>query len=77
MTNKFKMTCGCYYNCKGFKVGRKYLSIYHAYVNKTIDRTLLTPAIIERLEEIKAETRPEDVRRTYLVMCMFGDPEED
>ena len=59
-----KMKCGCYLNNRGFKVGRKYATVYDARNDKTLSQALLTNNLRERLEAIKAEYPPQDARRT-------------
>ena len=58
------MQCGCYLNSRGFKVGRKYATVYDARNDKTLARVLLTNSLCEKLEAIKGEYPPRDVRRT-------------
>ena len=58
------MKCGCYLNNLGFKVGRKYATVYDARNDKTLTRALLTNSMCEKLEAIKDEYPPQDVRRT-------------
>jgi hypothetical protein len=64
---KFKMTCGCYFNDYGFKVGTKYLTIYNNVSNKTY-KYLLTFSTIQRLKEIKDKYDAQDANRTYAVV---------
>ena len=59
-----EMKCGCYINSKGFKICRKYATVYDARNDKTLARVLLTNSLIERLETIKDECPPHDARRT-------------
>ena len=58
------MKCGCYINNRGFKIGRKYATVYDARNGKTLARVLLTTSLNERLEAIKDEYPPQDARRT-------------
>ena len=58
------MQCGCYLNNRGFKVGRKYATVYDARNGKTLARVLLTAVLLEKLEGIKEEYPPQDARRT-------------
>ena len=59
-----RMKCGCYLNNRGFKIGRKYATVYDARNGKTLARVLLTNSLCERLETIKDEYAPQDARRT-------------
>ena len=58
------MQCGCYLNSRGFKVGRKYATVYDARNDKTLARVLLTNSLCEKLKKIKEEYAPQDARRT-------------
>ena len=58
------MQCRCYLNNRGFKVGRKYATVYDARNGKTLARVLLTTSLSHRLEAIKDEYPPQDARRT-------------
>ena len=58
------MKCGCYLGNKGFKVGRKYATVYDARNDKTLARVLLTNSLREKLAGIKDEYPPQDARRT-------------
>ena len=62
------MQCGCYLNNRGFKVGRKYATVYDARNAKTLARVLLTNRLREKLEAIKEEYPPQDARRTAKVI---------
>lgn len=70
-----KMNCNVYLNGKGFKAGRKYLSIVKAYSGETLKRKELTPGLLEELESIKAEFSAADVRRTAAVFDLFTEQE--
>ena len=59
-----KYKCGCYLNNRGFKVCRKYATVYDARNGKTLARVLLTNTLLERLEEAIEEYPPQDARRT-------------
>ena len=59
-----EMKCGCYINNRGFKVGRKYATVYDARNEKTLTRVLLTNGLSEKLEAIKCAYPPQDARRT-------------
>ena len=61
---EIRMQCGCYLNNRGFKVGRKYATVYDARNDKTLARVLLTNRLREKLEAIKEEYPPQDARRT-------------
>ena len=61
---EISMKCGCYLNNRGFKVGRKYATVYDARNDKTLKRALLTNTLCEKLEAVKAEYPPQDARRT-------------
>lgn len=67
---KFEMFCGCYFANKGFKIGKKYVTVYNIYTHKVYGKMELSPAVILRLEEIKKLYRYEDCRRTREV-CNF------
>ena len=62
------MKCGCYLNNRGFKVGRKYATVYDARNDRTLARVLLTNSLSHRLEKIKDEYPPQDARRTAKVI---------
>ena len=62
------MQCGCYLNSRGFKIGRKYATVYDARNDKTLARALLTNGLREKLEAIKDEYPPQDARRTARVI---------
>ena len=64
MGKKISMKCGCYLNNRGFKIGRKYATVYDARNDKTLASCLLTNSLCERLETIKNEYPPQDARRT-------------
>ena len=68
-----KMKCGCYLNNRGFKVGRKYASIYDARSGKTLARVLLTNSLREKLAAIKDEYPPQDARRTAKAIDVIFD----
>ena len=57
------MKCGCYLNNRGFKVGRKYATVYDARNDNILASALLTSSLCEKLEAIK-EYAPQDARRT-------------
>ena len=59
-----EMKCGCYINSKGFKIGRKYATVYDARTDKALTRVLLTNSLCEKLKTIKDEYPPQDARRT-------------
>ena len=59
-----RMKCGCYLNNRGFKVGRKYATVYDARNEKTLAKVLLTNSLREKLEAIKDVFPPQDARRT-------------
>ena len=61
---KISMKCGCYLNNRGFKIGRKFATVYDARNGKALARVLLTNSLCERLEAIKDEYPPQDARRT-------------
>lgn len=63
-----KMKCSCYLNNRGFKVGRKYASVYDARNDKTLARVFLTNTLRKRLEEAIEEYPPQDARRTARVI---------
>ena len=58
------MQCSCYLNNRGFKVGRKYATVYDARNDKTLARVLLTNTLRKKLEAIKNAHSPQDARRT-------------
>ena len=58
------MQCGCYLNNRGFKLSRKYATVYDARTDKTLARVLLTNSLCERLANIKDVYPPQDARRT-------------
>ena len=58
------MQCGCYLNNRGFRIGRKYATVYDARSEKVLARVLLTNSLCEKLEKIKDEYPPQDARRT-------------
>ena len=70
---KINMQCGCYLNNRGFKIGRKYATIYDASSDKTLARVLLTDTLREKLEAIKEEYPPQDARRTAKVIDAIID----
>lgn len=72
-TMTIKMECNVYWNSQGFKVGRKYLSIYNAETQTVIDRILLTEALRKDLSDIKEEYESDDVNRTVSVMLVFSE----
>ena len=63
-----KYKCGCYLNNRGFKVGRKYASVYDARNGKTLARVFVNNTLRERLEAIRDEYPPQDARRTARVI---------
>ena len=70
---KINMQCGCYLNNRGFKIGRKYATVYDARDDNTLARVLLTNSLCERLKEIKDEYPPQDARRTAKVIDAIID----
>ena len=73
---KISMKCGCYLNNRGFRVGRKYATVYDARTDNALARVLLTDGLCERLEAIKDEYPPQDARRTAKaidVIYVFAD----
>ena len=62
------MKCGCYLNNRGFKVGRKYATVYDARNDNILASALLTSGLCEKLEAIKDEYPPQDARRTAKVI---------
>ena len=69
------MQCGCYLNNRGFKVGRKYATVYDARNDKTLARVLLTNSLCEKLEAIKDEYPPQDARRTAKAIDVIFEAE--
>ena len=69
------MKCGCYINSRGFKVGRKYASVYDARNDKTLARVLLTNGLREKLAAIKDEYPPQDARRTAKAIDVIFEEE--
>ncbi len=70
----FKMDCGCFYNSRSFKVGRKYLYELSAYSDKVLAKVELTPSVIADLKKIKEQYRYDDARRTLNVLAVIdGD----
>ena len=67
------MKCLCYLNNRGFKIGRKYATVYDARADKTLARGLLTNSLSHRLETIKDEYPPQDARRTAKVIDVIFD----
>ena len=65
---KISMKCGCYLNNRGFKIGRKYATVYDARNDKKLARARLTNSLCEKLEGIKEEYPPQDARRTAKVI---------
>ena len=63
-----KYKCGCYLNNRGFKIGRKYATVYDARNDNTLARVLLTNTLRERLEEAIEDYPPQDARRTARVI---------
>ena len=61
---EISIKCGCYLNNRGFKVGRKYATVYDARNDKTLARVLLTNSLATKLKAIKDEYPPQDARRT-------------
>lgn len=61
---KISMKCGCYLNNRGFKVGRKYATVYDSRNDRVLTRVSLTDTLRDRLEAIKDEYPPQDARRT-------------
>lgn len=72
---KISMQCGCYLNNRGFKVGRKYATVYDARNDKTLARVLLTNSLCEKLEAIKDEYLPQDARRTAKAIDVIFEAE--
>ena len=70
-----KMTCGVYLNNRGFKVGRKYLSLIRAYSGEVLKKKELTPALLETLEGIKTAFSPSNIERTAAVLDLFSEEE--
>lgn len=70
------MVCNCYYNGKGFKVGRRYVSIVTPN-GRVIERAELTDYIISELEDIKAKYDSLDARRTREVIDLVCGTDED
>ena len=68
---KINMQCGCYLNNRGFKIGRKYATIYDASSDKTLARVLITDTLREKLEAIKGVFPPQDARRTAKVIDLM------
>ncbi len=69
------MRCDIFINRVGFQVGRKYLNLYRAGINKNIERLPLTPELLEKLQEIKDTYLSDDVDRTYNVIKLFNNDE--
>ena len=65
---KISMKCGCYLNNRGFKIGRKYATVYDARNDKKRARARLTNSLGEKLKGIKEEYQPQDARRTEKVI---------
>ena len=63
-----KMKCACYLNNRGFKIGRKYATVYDARNDNLLARALLTNGLRERLEEAIEDYPPQDARRTARVI---------
>lgn len=61
------MECGCFFNDVGFKVGRKYVTVYNVYSCKVLGRKELNDWTIGKLREIEDLYRYEDCRRTRSV----------
>ena len=70
-----KMQCLCYLNNRGFKIGRKYATVYDARNDKTLVKALLTNNLRERLEAIKDEYPPQDARRTAKAIDVIFEAE--
>ena len=68
-----RMKCGCYLNGRGFRVGRKYATVYDARADKTLARVLLTNNLCEKLARIKDEHPAADARRTAKVIDVIFD----
>ena len=69
------MKCGCYINNRGFKVGRKYATVFDARNDKTLARVLLTHSLREKLEAIKEEYSSQDARRTAKALDVIFEAE--
>ena len=72
---KMNMKCFCYLNNRGFRVGRKYATVYDARNEKTLARVFLTNSLRERLEAIQAECPPQDARRTAKAIDVIFEAE--
>ena len=70
-----RMQCGCYINNRGFRIGRKYATVYDARNGNTLARVLLTNSLSERLETIKDEYPPQDARRTAKAVDVIFEEE--
>ena len=69
------MKCGCYLNNRGFKVGRKYATVYDARNDKTLARVLITNSLRARLEAIRDEYPSQDARRTAKAIDVIFEAE--
>lgn len=69
------MQCLCYLNNRGFKIGRKYATVYDVRNDNILARVLLTNSLCEKLEEIKDEYAPQDARRTAKVIDVIFEAE--
>ena len=70
-----KMKCGCYLNNRGFKVGRKYATVYDARNDRVLASALLTDTLCEKLEAIKDAYPPQDARRTAKAIDVIFEAE--
>ena len=70
------MKCGCYLNNRGFKIGRKYATVYDARNDNVLARVLLTNNLYKKLKTIKDEYPPQDARRTAKAIDVIFEEED-
>ena len=68
----FKMDCGCYYNNREFKVGRKYLTVSNIATGEE-QKIQLTDEIKSKLKEIKDCCDAYSAARTKQVLDLFDE----
>lgn len=72
---EFRMVCNCYYNGWDFKVGRKWLTIMNA--ERRIKESYPLAYYIDELAKIKEKYDSFSAARTYHVVHLFDEPEEE
>lgn len=63
----YKMTCKCFLCYKGYKIGRKYVTIYDARDGKTLKKCELSDDIKTQLAKVKEKYPQTDAQRVDMI----------